>query len=231
MATHSSVLAWKIPWTEELGAGHCPWGRKESGKTEQLHFHFQWAYRQKKQSQNINSCPGPGEREDIQHRKSKGLPLSALQAGWGWTWWTTWWTKWTWSPQTLPPGRNWILLCPFKRSPFLQYRRIYFSNFKYIRDDHSHLVRHLFPSLISQTVSLSDDFLLSMWCCPKLCSLPWGGSQMALAPGMSARDCRPRRRPSWNTPTSVTRFLCFSTSRPQLYCFLFQRHIIQKFFF
>ena len=34
MATHSSTLAWKIPWTEELGAGYCPWGRKESDMTE-----------------------------------------------------------------------------------------------------------------------------------------------------------------------------------------------------
>ena len=38
MATHSSTLAWKIPWTKELGAGYCLWGRKESGRTEQLHF-------------------------------------------------------------------------------------------------------------------------------------------------------------------------------------------------
>ena len=38
MATHSSTLAWKIPWTEELRAGHCPWGRKESGTTERLHI-------------------------------------------------------------------------------------------------------------------------------------------------------------------------------------------------
>ena len=29
MATHSSTLALKIPWTEELGAGYYPWGRKE----------------------------------------------------------------------------------------------------------------------------------------------------------------------------------------------------------
>ena len=36
MATHSSTLAWKIPWTEELGAGYCPWGHKESGMTERL---------------------------------------------------------------------------------------------------------------------------------------------------------------------------------------------------
>ena len=31
MATHSNTLAWRIPWTEELGAGYCLWGRKESG--------------------------------------------------------------------------------------------------------------------------------------------------------------------------------------------------------
>ena len=27
MATHSSILAWKIPWTKEPG-GYSPWGRK-----------------------------------------------------------------------------------------------------------------------------------------------------------------------------------------------------------
>ena len=31
MATHSSTLALKIPWTEELGAGYYPWGRKRVG--------------------------------------------------------------------------------------------------------------------------------------------------------------------------------------------------------
>ena len=36
MATHSSTLAWKIPWTEEVG--YSPWGCKESDTTEQLHF-------------------------------------------------------------------------------------------------------------------------------------------------------------------------------------------------
>ena len=29
IATHSSVLAWEIPWSEEPGGLH-PWGRKES---------------------------------------------------------------------------------------------------------------------------------------------------------------------------------------------------------
>ena len=33
MATHCSILAWKIPWTEELG-GYSPWGRKELDMTE-----------------------------------------------------------------------------------------------------------------------------------------------------------------------------------------------------
>ena len=33
MATHSSILAWEIPWTESL-AGYSPWGCKESDTTE-----------------------------------------------------------------------------------------------------------------------------------------------------------------------------------------------------
>ena len=32
IATHSSILALRIPWTEEPG-GLCPWGRKESDRT------------------------------------------------------------------------------------------------------------------------------------------------------------------------------------------------------
>ena len=28
MATHSSLLAWRIPWTEEPGGLHSPWGHK-----------------------------------------------------------------------------------------------------------------------------------------------------------------------------------------------------------
>ena len=40
METHSSILAWKIPWTEEPGRLVSPWGRKGSDMTEQLHFHF-----------------------------------------------------------------------------------------------------------------------------------------------------------------------------------------------
>ena len=33
MTTHSSILAWRIPWTENL-VGYSPWGHKESDMTE-----------------------------------------------------------------------------------------------------------------------------------------------------------------------------------------------------
>ena len=42
MATHSSILAWRIPWMEELG-GLQSTGGKESDTTERLHFHFHYS--------------------------------------------------------------------------------------------------------------------------------------------------------------------------------------------
>ena len=36
MATYSSNLVWRIPWTVEPGRLYSPWGRKESDMTEQL---------------------------------------------------------------------------------------------------------------------------------------------------------------------------------------------------
>ena len=48
MATHSSILAWKIPWTEEPG-GYSPWGHKELDRTEwltlSLSLHIQNKYK------------------------------------------------------------------------------------------------------------------------------------------------------------------------------------------
>ena len=38
MATHSSILTWRIPWTEEPGRLYSSWGPKESDRTEQLTF-------------------------------------------------------------------------------------------------------------------------------------------------------------------------------------------------
>ena len=39
MATHTGILAWKIPWTEEPDRLYSPWGRKESDTTEQQSLH------------------------------------------------------------------------------------------------------------------------------------------------------------------------------------------------
>ena len=45
MVTHSSILAWKIPWTEEVQggfhslAGYSPWGCEELDMTEHTHTH------------------------------------------------------------------------------------------------------------------------------------------------------------------------------------------------
>ena len=40
MATHSSILAGRISWTEKPGGLYSPQGCKESDRTELLHFHF-----------------------------------------------------------------------------------------------------------------------------------------------------------------------------------------------
>ena len=53
MATHSSMLAWKIPWTEE--PTYSPWGRQELDRTERLHFHFSL------------SCTGEGNGNPLQY--------------------------------------------------------------------------------------------------------------------------------------------------------------------
>ena len=41
MATHSSILALRIPWTEEPG-GLQPWGHKKSDTTEKLILLLLW---------------------------------------------------------------------------------------------------------------------------------------------------------------------------------------------
>ena len=38
MATHDSVLVWRIPWAEEP-VGYSPWGPKELDTTECTHTH------------------------------------------------------------------------------------------------------------------------------------------------------------------------------------------------
>ena len=39
MATYTSILAWRIPWTEEPGE-LSPWGRKELDTTKRLTLSF-----------------------------------------------------------------------------------------------------------------------------------------------------------------------------------------------
>ena len=36
MATHSSILAWRIPWTERSLVGYSPWRHKEQDTTKRL---------------------------------------------------------------------------------------------------------------------------------------------------------------------------------------------------
>ena len=57
MATRSSILAWKIPWTEPGGlqsmeSGYIPRGSKESDMTEQLSTH----------THTVSSHEGKGRR-------------------------------------------------------------------------------------------------------------------------------------------------------------------------
>ena len=76
MATHSSTLAWEIPWTEKPGIqGYSPWGREESDVTEQLHFHFSL------------SCTGEGNGNPLRYsclenprdREPGGLPSTGCR--------------------------------------------------------------------------------------------------------------------------------------------------------
>ena len=72
MAPHSSTLAWKIPWTEELG-GLQSMGLLESDRTEQLHFHFSL------------SCVGEGNGNPLQcsclENPGAGKPSGLLSMG------------------------------------------------------------------------------------------------------------------------------------------------------
>ena len=51
MATHSSILAWEIPWAKELLRGYSPKGHKESDMTEQQTIPYILSRRENFQSQ------------------------------------------------------------------------------------------------------------------------------------------------------------------------------------
>ena len=67
MAAHSSILAWKIPWTEE--PGYSPWGHREfhaSGEGERLIALEPWqgAGDQPRLIQGIRRRDGVGEDQE-----------------------------------------------------------------------------------------------------------------------------------------------------------------------
>ena len=43
MATHSSILAWRIPWAKEPD-GYSPWGHRESDMTGWLILYCGWYF-------------------------------------------------------------------------------------------------------------------------------------------------------------------------------------------
>ena len=59
MVTHSSILSWEIPWTEEL-LGYSPWSRKESDMMEWLTFSLSDLG-----SGTVKRCPGDFNMQQI----------------------------------------------------------------------------------------------------------------------------------------------------------------------
>ena len=63
MATHSSILAWKIPWIEEPG-GLQSMGLQRVGHTERFHFHFSlFMYWRRKWQPTPVFLPGESQRQ------------------------------------------------------------------------------------------------------------------------------------------------------------------------
>ena len=63
MATHSSILAWRIPWQRNL-VGYSPWDRKESGTSEGLTLSLFTV--NQSLTKNVHKGGGePGEKETV----------------------------------------------------------------------------------------------------------------------------------------------------------------------
>ena len=94
MATHSSILAWRIPWTEEPGELYSPWSRKESDTTELLthtHTHTHTHHVIKVNSPDATSL---GAGEGVAVLQEKELQFSSVllvQGRWrAWRWSLGW---------------------------------------------------------------------------------------------------------------------------------------------
>ena len=79
LATHSSILAWRIPWTEEPG-GLQSMGRKESDVTEQLTHTSYWQHHGKASSCQCRRCRFHAWVETISWRR-KWQPTSVFLPG------------------------------------------------------------------------------------------------------------------------------------------------------
>ena len=59
--THSNILAWKIPWAEELGGLISPWGRKGRTRLNEHTTIYFWGWRSRPLhfiSRMFSSIPG-----------------------------------------------------------------------------------------------------------------------------------------------------------------------------
>ena len=65
MSTHSSILAWKIPWTEEPGKLYSPWGHKESDTTERLNTQRQFTDEKTETGRGKDQKLAPGQLAQV----------------------------------------------------------------------------------------------------------------------------------------------------------------------
>ena len=82
MTTHSSILAWRIPWREEPGGLHSPWGHKELDMSERL-THINISFSHLDEKNNITSLKGFKERshKTPSERRGKGTSSPGFQKG------------------------------------------------------------------------------------------------------------------------------------------------------
>ena len=73
-ATHSSILAWEIPWTEDL-AGHSPWGCR-------VGHHLAPSMQTSSVGSRRVLAEGPGAVVSAKHRGDVICLLSSLSQGW-----------------------------------------------------------------------------------------------------------------------------------------------------
>ena len=77
MATHSCVLAWRIPWTKDKTAGRSPWGYKESDTTERLHSLSCDVWDPSASTRDQTRAP-PQWKQSPNHQTARQVPSPAL---------------------------------------------------------------------------------------------------------------------------------------------------------